>query len=402
MATSTRQNLLSSDVQDPSDFPPQPLAPGLRQLDDALRCSICREFYEAPVMLTCGHCYCSLCIRSVLPDKPECPSCRQNASEIHLRKNPALEDAVKAWGSAREFVLRLSKDEAARRTSSPRPVVQADAPHMARKRKRGRSASDSSGDQVQVVGRPSKHFTSISQVKGMPEAHHEPNTQPGNIHTSHGQDRDIVLCPVCQQQVHHDMINQHLDSKCQSETFTLSSHGGPAASKGRQKEQWSRLLNGGAPSSPSRKGKQRERARSESADSDPGYLPKVNYDVLSAKMLQERLAEHGLPTTGHPAARTRRHAKWVMMWNANVDHAPAQRKTAEQLRRDLKKWEDEQKTKKQTVADTVAYQKANKAEFQHLIEAARPRKSRDNPQEQGVSDTSTARSPDGDDAFNRA
>lgn len=62
MATDTHKNLLEADadVQDPSDFPPHHIAPGLRQLDDALRCSICRELYDAPVMLPCGHCFCSL------------------------------------------------------------------------------------------------------------------------------------------------------------------------------------------------------------------------------------------------------------------------------------------------------------------------------------------------------
>ena len=55
-----KELLYNADIQDPTDFPPSSTAPGLRALDNALRCKICQELYEAPVVLTCGHCFCSL------------------------------------------------------------------------------------------------------------------------------------------------------------------------------------------------------------------------------------------------------------------------------------------------------------------------------------------------------
>ena len=46
-----------------------------------------------------------------------------------------------------------------------------------------------------------------------------------------------------------------------------------------------------------------------------------------------------------------------MLYNANVDRAPAHRRTLDQLRHDLRKAEEaEQKTRKETVDDPVAYQ----------------------------------------------
>lgn len=109
-----------SDVQDPSDFPQQSEAPGLRLLDSALRCTICSELFDGPVTLKCGHCFCSLvgvsrlgfqvlgahirfqCIRQALAEKQECPACRESdVNEGHLRKNPAMEEAVAAWKECR-------------------------------------------------------------------------------------------------------------------------------------------------------------------------------------------------------------------------------------------------------------------------------------------------------------
>lgn len=64
MVATSLADLLAADVPDPTDFPPPAAAPGLRALDGALRCAICTEPFDAPVALTCGHCFCSM-VRTV-------------------------------------------------------------------------------------------------------------------------------------------------------------------------------------------------------------------------------------------------------------------------------------------------------------------------------------------------
>lgn len=56
MPTSNVQILLAQDIPDPTDFS----ATDLRQLDASFRCTICGEFFDAPISLACGHCFCSL------------------------------------------------------------------------------------------------------------------------------------------------------------------------------------------------------------------------------------------------------------------------------------------------------------------------------------------------------
>ncbi|RPD59166.1 hypothetical protein L226DRAFT_488681 [Lentinus tigrinus ALCF2SS1-7] len=364
--------LLASDISDPTDFPDAATAPGLRAFDDAVRCTICREFYDAPVTLTCGHCFCSACIRSALPEQQTCPTCRKPASEVHIRKDVAMETAVQAWKNARPLILRLASEEAARKAQPPQPPhARHDSSHSERtgnKRRRLQSPVIVSEDEVIVV--PSSPAPSGSSIS---------DSLP-----------DTVLCPVCQKQVPSQKINAHLDSNCKRFLAEGSTSGsGPAAesSKSKQKQRWNQLFSGGGTGSgaPPRskdkdKDKDREKGKGKAratpdTDDEPEHLPKVAYDIHPQKRIAEMLAEWDLPTHGDKAALTRRHKKWIVLYNANVDRAPVHRRTLDQLRGDLRKAEDaEQKTRKETVDDPVAYQKANKAAFAKLTEAARPKK----------------------------
>lgn len=116
-----------------------------------------------------------------------------------------------------------------------------------------------------------------------------------------------------------------------------------------------------------------------------------------------------------------------MYYNANVDRAPQVRKTLEQLRSDLRRAEEaEQRTRKETVDDPVAYQvrlcvcaprrprrgafvdafrvaqKANKAAFAKLTEAARPKKNEKSAQPDPPPPGKACRVADGRDRRRRA
>jgi len=182
-----------------------------------------------------------------------------------------------------------------------------------------------------------------------------------------------VDCPLCHKSVPLDTINEHMDSNCKN--FVSASLSGVSLlkQKGKQRQEWSKILSGGSGTS-AKRSKEKERAKSEAEEDE--YLPKVSYHPLKDKQLLELLHKHDLPTSGDRNAWIKRHQKWVMLYNANVDRAPEDRRTREQMRRDLRRWEDETRppAKKTVVADTTAYQVANRAEFAQLVEAARPKK----------------------------
>lgn len=84
----------------------------LAELDNALRCDICKEFVTAPVITGCGHTFCSLCIRRVLVTKRQCPTCRKETSESQLRRNASVELCLEAFTKVRaKLIEKLSIKE---------------------------------------------------------------------------------------------------------------------------------------------------------------------------------------------------------------------------------------------------------------------------------------------------
>ncbi|KAL0947506.1 hypothetical protein HGRIS_013606 [Hohenbuehelia grisea] len=362
--------LLNSDISDPSDFPPLLARPGLRDLDSSLRCGICGDFYDAPVTLGCGHCFCSLCIRNALATKAECPHCRKPASESHLRADPAIEQVVLAWKTARSCVLKLLKEAADGISPQTNDGEASSSSRPAKKRRRTQSTSpqrEGASSDVEIIPPPivdRKSSSSSKPLRPRSESRKKSSTNP--IPTSDSGEEEIpstskgdltVKCPICSQRVSESKINLHLDSGCKAGTG--SDNNAVAVT------QWGKLLIMGA----SRSGKEKQRL-----DADLIALPKAAYGTLKDKQLKAMLVEHELPTTGDRNTWIARHEQWVMLYNANLDKSIKHRRSIEQIRTDLRKWEDARKTKKVTIEDVEAYEKQHKSEFARLIEVARPKK----------------------------
>ncbi|KAJ1679617.1 E3 ubiquitin-protein ligase rad18 [Spiromyces aspiralis] len=88
------------DIEDPTDWPEA--LPHLHQLDAHLRCPICKEYFTTAMMLTsCGHNFCSLCIRRYLTTEKKCPSCRKSVDDSELLPNRLIDSITRSFRSNR-------------------------------------------------------------------------------------------------------------------------------------------------------------------------------------------------------------------------------------------------------------------------------------------------------------
>src|SRR5215469_15342374 len=51
-----------ASLPDPTDWLNTSL-PSFATLESALRCQVCKDFYDTPMITSCSHTFCSLCIR---------------------------------------------------------------------------------------------------------------------------------------------------------------------------------------------------------------------------------------------------------------------------------------------------------------------------------------------------
>lgn len=106
------------DVSDPTDWLGTPLA-SLMPVEQSLRCHVCKDFFNSPMVTSCCHTFCSLCIRRALASDGKCPLCRATDQESRLRGNWAIREAVESFIRGRDAMLRLAREPQASATDAP-------------------------------------------------------------------------------------------------------------------------------------------------------------------------------------------------------------------------------------------------------------------------------------------
>jgi hypothetical protein len=96
------------DLPDSTDWIATNL-PAFEPLEAALRCEMCKEFYSNPVITSCSHTFCSICIRRSIAADGKCPSCRTILSSDKLAPNIAVREVVMRFQEARPKALELAR-----------------------------------------------------------------------------------------------------------------------------------------------------------------------------------------------------------------------------------------------------------------------------------------------------
>ena len=99
----------SSEPSHPSDWL-QTSIPQLGPVEQALRCQVCKDFFDTPMITSCSHTFCSLCIRRCLTTDGRCPACRTQDQAIKLRPNSTIQELVDAFKVARPVVLQFGQN----------------------------------------------------------------------------------------------------------------------------------------------------------------------------------------------------------------------------------------------------------------------------------------------------
>ncbi|KAG6919919.1 hypothetical protein DXG01_013268 [Tephrocybe rancida] len=246
--------------------------------------------------------------------------------------------------SLRPYILNLIKGHVQRQEpTTPRPKKRKITPDTV---KRSGASTSTGTSSLGTPSKPKRAKQTSSDTFGplipTSDAEEDELPEPTRVDKVPRPD-DLVDCPLCSKRVKFKTINQHMDKGCKDT---------PPTSANSTTADWKKLM-----AKPSSKGKQKDN----SDDEDDYPLPKATYATLKDKKIKEMLVEYGLPTSGD-------RQQWILRHQRSARN----RKSKDELKRELKKME-EPKKKKTTVDDTVAHEKRHKGEFARLIAAARPR-----------------------------
>ncbi|KAJ9635008.1 E3 ubiquitin-protein ligase rad18 [Knufia peltigerae] len=360
------------EVTDSTDWLPTPLA-ALAPLDSSLRCRVCKDFFTTPMMTSCSHTFCSLCIRRYLSQEGRCPACREPDQEVKLRRNWVVEELVANFTASRKGLFTFATAAAASRSEAP--TADSERPKKRRRvvteptingveRRNTRSQSKRDAEDASQQSAPSTQVTIEDSEEGSvyeddaDDAHKSPHFEVENQEPNDG----LVACPCCHRRMKETLINTHLD-KCIAGESTTPLEGGSSPAPPSRAQTVTPVTMAYTQQKPL---KQNDR------------LPFINYNLLAENGLRKKLRDLGIPSHGSKELMRKRHTEWVNLWNANCDSSRPV--TKRQLLSDLRIWEDtlgRQMEKPPNIGfmakdfDRDLHVKSQKNNFDDLIKKAR-------------------------------
>ncbi|KAI1172677.1 hypothetical protein F4777DRAFT_495842 [Nemania sp. FL0916] len=338
-------------VTDATDWLSTPL-PGLAAVEAALRCQVCKDFYKTPMLTTCSHTFCSLCIRRALSSDSQCPLCRAEDQEVKLRNNWSMEEAVAAFSQARSAVLEFARKPSPETVRARSPKRKADHADAADRRDEQLSSSQQrSSKRLRSSARLNKARSTETasqeayiyvddaepEVVPAPMPASDPTPEPPAFDIDVERNDGLVACPICWRRMKPLQVDRHIDTSCPGEPQPQPDPKPSAQSSQRNASKQPQpksisISSAFAPSS-----KPFLPAQPSKPQPPPKRLPPLNYKMLRDQQMRKELVNLGLSTVGNRPMLERRHSEWALIWNANCD-SQRPRSRAELLH-DLNIWE---------------------------------------------------------------
>ncbi|KAG9243777.1 hypothetical protein BJ878DRAFT_104254 [Calycina marina] len=287
-------NLNTENVMDSTDWNDTAL-PAFEQVDAALRCRVCKDFYETPMITSCAHTFCSRCIRRCLTDKGICPVCNTKDQEMKLRPNLAIGELVdafaKAWRSAFDLAKSATKGCSVASLGSG-------------KRKRVVEAQTDEGPFKKTRASGRRTRSSTQQSVTIPDSDDD--------YTDEEPEDGLVSCPICQGRMSVQDVQKHID-KCDGLPPPRKKTPIPAIQH---------------PVFPTRITKPPSKLTT---------LAHPHYGLLKDGPLRKKLTDQGLRADGSRALLEKRWTEFVIAYNANCDSIIPKSKL--ELKKHMEKWE---------------------------------------------------------------
>ncbi|KAF2708758.1 RING/U-box [Pleomassaria siparia CBS 279.74] len=191
---------LTFEISDSTDWHTTSL-PKFEPLEAALRCEVCKEFYDNPVITSCSHTFCSRCIRRCISTDGKCPTCKAASQADKLLPNFAVCEIVSRFQDARPKALELAR---------PKDNEDSDATLDSKKRKLGDTDIEDGESVRQIRSRPTRKQSKRGDgTDDMPIE--VPDSEDDGDETFEPKIEGQVRCPTCKESMLEVQMWHHLD-----------------------------------------------------------------------------------------------------------------------------------------------------------------------------------------------
>lgn len=212
-------------IPDSTDWLDTPLA-AFTQLEQALRCQVCKDFFNTPVITSCSHTFCSLCIRRCFAADGRCPTCRTADQDSKLRRNGTAYELVEMFQAARPQALDLARQSAAveaagssgsgaeeKRTKGNKGVKRKLAEVRDSEDEDQFTAEEPTRTPVRKTRSHARRSATASQTPEVIEIHDDDGASDFiDEGEEEAQPNDgLVACPMCNERMKEELVFPHLD-----------------------------------------------------------------------------------------------------------------------------------------------------------------------------------------------
>ncbi|KAL1593246.1 E3 ubiquitin-protein ligase rad18 [Paraconiothyrium brasiliense] len=284
--------------------------PAFEPLEAALRCEVCKEFYNNPVITSCAHTFCSLCIRRCIAIDGKCPACKSACQADKLQPNIAVREIATKFQDARPKALELAR---AKLNDDGETIT----PASGRKRKREVTDGEEEGRRTtrsRQTRRSNRLGNEDSITDGMSVVIPDSDEEKEDEYIPEG----MVPCPICKKPMKEEAVFNHIPV-CPA----AQEDDGARKTRSRKNDAFPNPL----------------QTRKKDSGPPPTRLSGLHYPMLNDKALRKKLQELGIPSWGTKPQLVKRHQEWLNIYNSNCDASDTARKSKRELLRELEEWE---------------------------------------------------------------
>lgn len=291
--------------------------PVLKDFDSLLRCHICKDILNVPVITPCSHTFCSVCIRDYLRNGNDqnCPLCLNDLNESFLRSELLLNEICKCYRMEIKNVLieKLNTADATTKHKEPLNV---------HKRSFGGSVSEPfSFVKSQIPAKKQKTSSSSNTIIDM-LSRKKQRVSSAALKVSDSVSKPVKeksYCPVCNNQFSLKYLQEHHIDSC------LNGSGGDKKEVINLADETQITTVASTPSEhePKYLKSYLQSALQKNSSEKHLKLPNLQLNDITTSSLKQNLIKYNLPTTGSKFNLIQRWKQWDVLYTSNFIDNPS-------------------------------------------------------------------------------